>query len=172
MKTRQQRHLRNGAASQEYSGRDYRVVRLPELLVPPEVVPSEVVASGVVGPLLLPASPVPDIPPEPDILPVPEVPPPIVPYPPPVADVPPAPDAPPAPDELLCAKAPTEVAISNVPAAIRDSALEVMILHLRGSQLRQMIKFCRPEGQHRSSRFDPNFRRIVAMVLYKLNTSR
>ena len=157
MKTRQQRHLPNGAATQEYSGRDYRVVRLPELLAPPEVVPPEVVASGVVGPVLLLASPVPDIPPEPDILPVPEVPPPIVPDVPPVADVPPAPDAPPAPDELLCAKAPTEVAASNAPAAIRDSALEVMILHLRGSELWKMIRFCRPEGQHRLSQIRSQF---------------
>jgi len=43
-----------------------------------------------------------------------------------VLDVPPAPDAPPAPDELLCARAPMEVAASNAPAAIRDSALDAM----------------------------------------------
>jgi hypothetical protein len=94
--------------------------------VPSEVVPPEVVASGVIGPVLLLVPPVPEVPPWPDIVPPPDVPP-IVPEVPPVADVPLAPDAPPAPDELLCAKAPTEVAASNVPAAIRDSALDVMI---------------------------------------------
>ena len=102
------------------------MVRLPELLVPPEVELPEVVASGVIGPVLLLVPPVPDVPPGPDIVPPPDVPP-IVPDVPPVADVPPAPDAPPAPDELLCAKAPMEVAASNAPAAMRDSVLDVMI---------------------------------------------
>ena len=102
------------------------MVRFPELLVPPEVEPPEVVASGVIGPVLLLVPPIPDVPPWPDMVPPPDVPP-IVPDDPPVAEVPPAPDAPPAPDELLCAKAPTEVAASNVPAAIRDSVLDVMI---------------------------------------------
>jgi hypothetical protein len=93
--------------------------------VPPEVVPLEVVASGVIGPVLLLVPPVPEVPPWPDIVPDPEVPP-IVPDIPPVADVPPASDAPPAPEELLCAKAPTDVAASNAPAAIRESALDTM----------------------------------------------
>jgi hypothetical protein len=47
--------------------------------------------------------------------------------PPAVLDVPPAPDAPPAPDELLCAKAPTEVAASNAPAAMRESSLNAIM---------------------------------------------
>ena len=102
------------------------MVRLPELLVPPEVELPEVVASGVIGPVLLLVPPVPEVPLWPNIVPLPDVPP-IVPEVPPVADVPPAPDAPPAPEELLCAKAPTEVAASNTPAAIRDSALDTMI---------------------------------------------
>ena len=93
--------------------------------MPPEVVPPEVVASGVIGPVLLLVPPVPDVPPGPDIVPPPDVPP-NVPDVPPVADVPPAPDAPPAPEELLCAKAPTDVAASNAPAAIRESALDTM----------------------------------------------
>ena len=75
---------------------------------------------GAVGEVTVPVLPVP-------VVLCPDVPP-IVPDVPPVVDVPPAPDAPPVPDELLCAKAPTEVAANNAPAAMRDNAL-IAICH-------------------------------------------
>jgi hypothetical protein len=74
---------------------------------------------GVVGDVTIPVL----VPPLPEVL-CPYVLP--VDIPPAVLDVPPAPDAPPAPDELLCARAPAEVAASNAPAAIRDSVLDAM----------------------------------------------
>jgi hypothetical protein len=78
--------------------------------------------SGTVGEVTVPV-------PVPPVLIVPwpvVVPPPIVPDVPPVAGVPPAPDAPPAPGELLCAKAPTEVAARNTTAVSTDSALVII----------------------------------------------